>query len=425
MLPSVAELGVEQLGEGLTMCVATSQDDVERVAAFNGTVHNPGVAEMTRRLFTHHPNTRRSHLIYVEERGHGEVVSSLCLIPWTWRFEDVEIRVGEMGIVGTREDYRNRGLIRAQVNLFKRCLNDAGCLLSKIQGIPYFYRQFGYEYALPLEGGLRLEYRDVPDQPVVEGYSVRLATVEDAAALKQLYDEAAKGLDLTVARGVDIWHYLLTQTSGTDTAAEFWVVLGPSGRIEGYVKVPKHHFHDELFVNEASRLSFNAALAVFRHVAQLGQERGTPGIRLSLPEQSVLMRIARGLGCQDLGAYAWQIHIPSLSGLLRALGPILERRVSDSPFAGLSRDVTFSTYRETVLMHWVDGRLAGVHSTSGCDGDVCLRVPPLQAVVVLLGHRTVGELKDVYPDVGVSSTWRVLVDTLFPRVNAFVSYSIY
>jgi GNAT superfamily N-acetyltransferase len=127
-----------------------SERDVERVAAFHGLIHDQGVAGMVRELVLHHPNTRPEHWLYVEDKATGQVVSSLCLIPWAWQYQGVEIKTGEMGIVGTLEAYRHRGLIRALVERFKELLREGGYDLSQIQGIPYFYRQFGYEYAMPL-----------------------------------------------------------------------------------------------------------------------------------------------------------------------------------------------------------------------------------------------------------------------------------
>jgi hypothetical protein len=141
---------------------ATGPEDVERVAALSGAIHGPGVAELTRALFLRHPNVELADLFFVEHVPSQQIVSTLCLIPWVLCIEGVGVRAGEMGIVGTLEPYRKRGLVRAQVKRFNRRLNERGCLVSHIQGIPYFYRQFGYEYALPLEGGLRLEMCDIP-----------------------------------------------------------------------------------------------------------------------------------------------------------------------------------------------------------------------------------------------------------------------
>jgi GNAT superfamily N-acetyltransferase len=408
----------QPLDDGLVLRTAVDEGDVERAAAFNGIIHGPGVASMTRNLFIHHPNTHASDLIFCEDERSGEVVSSLCLIPWTWRCGGVEIPAGEMGIVGTLEAYRRRGLIRAQVDVFKRRLRERGCLLSQIQGIPYFYRQFGYEYALPLEGGLLLELRAVPTPPEQQ-FTFRLATSDDIPALMRMYGEAAAELAIHAIRDEETWRYLLTHTDGTEMEQDHWIAQDADGRIAGYLFVPRHHFGKEVVASEVSRLGFEAALAALDHLKDLAIEREKPGIRLNLPAGCTLMRLARSLGAHDMGTYALQIHVPDYAALLRALAPVLERRIARSPFAGLTRDVRLGLYRETLALRFVEGKLTGV-SDEGMTDDAIVRVPPLQFTPLVLGYRTVGELRASYPDVSIASPWRLLVDTLFPKVSSFI-----
>ena len=408
----------QPLEDGLVLRTAADERDVERVAAFDGIIHGPGVAPMTRNLFVHHPNTHASDLIFCEDERSGEVVSSLCLIPWTWRYGGVEIPAGEMGIVGTLEAYRRRGLIRAQVDVFKQRLRERGCLLAQIEGIPYFYRQFGYEYALPLEGGLRLEFRAVPTPPERQ-FTFRPATSDDIPALMRLYDEAAAELAIHAARDEATWRYLLAHTGGTEMEQDRWIAQDADGRIAGYLFVPRHHFGQELVASEVSRLGFDAALAALDHLKELAIEREKPGIRLNLPAGCTLMRLARSLGAHDMGTYAWQIHVPDRAALLRALAPVLERRIARSPFAGLTRDVRLGLYRETLALRFVEGKLTGV-SDEGMSDDAIVRLPPLQFTPLVLGYRTAGELRASYPDVSIASPWRLLVDTLFPKVSSFI-----
>jgi predicted N-acetyltransferase YhbS len=412
----------QELTGGLVLRTAASERDVERAAKFIGTIHGPETAAMTRSLFLHHPSTHREDLIFVEDERSDQIVSSLCLIPWTWRYEDVTISSGEMGIVGTLEDYRRRGLIRAQVALFKRRLAERGCLTSHIQGIPYYYRQFGYEYAMPLEGGLRIEFRHVPVPPDPPS-TFRQATPDDIPTLTRLYDEAASDLAIRTVRGEPIWRYLLTYAVDTETAVEFWLVLNGDGQVVGYMGIPKHHFGEELVACEVSRMGFDTALAALNHLKTLGQEREKPGIRLNLPANSTLMRVARSLEDRELGTYAWQIHVPDVAALLRALAPVLERRIAASPFAGLTHEVRISSYRETVALRFRAGRLAEVANLGFTQGEE-IRFPMLTFTPLVLGYRTVEELHEAYPDVGVAPASRLLVDTLFPKVNSFI-YTIY
>jgi predicted N-acetyltransferase YhbS len=414
------------LENGLILRTAADERDVERVAAFNGRIHGPLVKSMTRSLFLHHPNAHIGDLIFVENTQDEEIVSSICLIPWIWRYEDIEVRAGEMGIVGTLESHRGQGLVRAQVELFKQRLRERGCLLSQIQGIPYFYRQFGYEYALPLEGGLRLELDDVPKPPEAT-FTIRQATLDDLPTLMQFCKESAQDLAIHAARDEATWRYLLTYTTGTEMERDTWIVEDADGLSTGYVCVPHHPlpFIKELVVSEVSHLGFDAALATLNHVKRLAVERKKPGIRLNLPAGCRLMQIARTLGAHDLVTYAWQIRVPDMIALLRAIAPVLERRVAASPFAGLTRDVRICLYRETILLRFEAGKLREVSSLGFTNWEAeAIRFPPLQLIPLVLGHRTWKELKTAYPDVDVWSESRLLVDTLFPKMTSFI-YTIY
>ncbi|RPI27073.1 MAG: hypothetical protein EHM70_18245, partial [Chloroflexota bacterium] len=92
----------QPLGDGLTLRTAACPQDVERVAVFNGLIHGPEVAVMTRNLLFRHSNLRGPDLIFVDDE-QGQVVSSIMLIPWTWQYEDVLLPSAEMGVVGTLE----------------------------------------------------------------------------------------------------------------------------------------------------------------------------------------------------------------------------------------------------------------------------------------------------------------------------------
>jgi hypothetical protein len=417
---------VQSLGDGLVLRTATDEADVLRVAEFNGIIHGPGVNAMTRLLFLNHPDTRGRDLIFVQDESSKQVISSLCVIPWTWSIGGVPVPSGEMGIVGTLEAYRRRGLVRAQVGFFKRRLQERGCLLSHIQGIPYYYRQFGYEYALPLEGGLLVEHREIPaygaayDGPP---FSFRLASAADLPLLARLFDEAARDLDIHIVRSEPVWQYLLTQIGGSETDAETWLVVDAAGSVAGYFCLPAHHFGHELAVSEVSRLSFDAALATLNQLRSFSEARGTPGIRLNLPANCTLLRLAHSCVNRDHNTYNWQIHIPDMAALLRALGPALEQRIAASPFAGLTCDVPLGFYRETIRLCFVEGRLREVVNAGFVDGGP-VRFPPNAFVPLVLGYRSLEETRRAYPDVGCAPALRLLVETLFPRQTSFI-YTIY
>ena len=94
-----------------------------------------------------HPGVAASDFTLVEDTGTGAVVSCLCLMSRRWRYGDTPIAVDEVATVGTHPRYRGHGLVRAQMEVVHRWSSERGSLVQGLLGIPWFYRQFGYEPA--------------------------------------------------------------------------------------------------------------------------------------------------------------------------------------------------------------------------------------------------------------------------------------
>lgn len=414
----------KELGDGLVLKSLAGEEDVERLAAFNGAVHGDDSPPLIRAMLLHHPHTRPEHWLFVEDEAGGQVVSSLCLIPWTWCYEDVELKAGQMEFVGTLEAYRHRGLIRAQVARFDELLREGGYDLSHIGGIGYFYRQFGYEYALSVEGGWRVEPHLIPDAPADESQrcTFRRATLDDLPVLMRMYDEAMNDLSIRTVRDEATWRYFFGPALESKVTGETWLVSDQAEQPVGYFRILPYGPSDQtLFVGEVSRLSGEAALATLRQVKVLAAERDNPYVRLELPESSTLVQTARHLEAHDRGTYAWQIRLLDVGRFLQKLAPVLERRLAASPFAGLTKNVCFNLYREAFEMRFEGGRLTAVEPLGFKDGgDIC--IPPLLAVPLLLGYRDRATLRQAHHDVDVNRESRYLIDVLFPTVASFIHF---
>src|SRR5205809_1198915 len=77
-------------------------------------------------------------------------------------YDGIAFGVGQPEFVATHPDYRNRGLIRKLFEMVHARSEAEGHLVQGITGITYFYRQFGYEYALELKGAESLIYHSSP-----------------------------------------------------------------------------------------------------------------------------------------------------------------------------------------------------------------------------------------------------------------------
>lgn len=408
------------LGHNLILKSLHSEQDIDRLAAFNAHIHGDPLIPMTQGLIRLHPHSRPEHWLFVEELSTGRIISSLCLLHWNWRYEEVTLRAGEMGIVGTLAEYRNRGLIRALVTRFKELLQEGQYDLSMIQGIPYFYRQFGYEYALPLEAQWRLPLHHIPpaaekDQP----YRFRPATQSDIPDLMRLYQESTQLLGLCTVRTAPVWEYLLNHMPHTANLHETWIVEDVNGALEGWFATDKLGFGEGLIVAESAQFQIEAAGAVLRELKRMALERGKPDIRLNLPEDHLLLQLARQWHAHNQGTYAWQIHLPDVGHLLTRIAPVLERRIAQSPFAGLTQTFTLNLYREAYNLHWRDGKLLQVESI-GFSEEGAVRIPPLLFAPLLLGYRSLDELRHFAPDVSVWGESNLLVEALFPKMKSFI-----
>lgn len=404
------------LENGLVVKSIHNADDVERLAELAGEIHGPSVAALTRHLILDHPHIQPEHWLFAEDPSNHALVSMLCLIPWTWHYETVELRAGELGIVATHPDYRRRGLSRELTRRHHELLHRDGYDLSHIQGIPYFYRQFGYEYALPLEGGWILELHATPD-PVESGLTFRQATADDIPALVAFFKEAADDVTISAQRDAATWRYLLGPATQTETSAETWLVLDTNGQPLGYFRILHQGFSEGLILSEASRFTYDNGKAVLSFCKRLAQERSLPYIHLKLPANQVMIQVASNLEARDTGTYAWQIFIPDKGRLLRKLTPVFERRIAESALAGISETYVINLYREAYALQFKDGQLMEVQDLGYHDeGD--LRLPPAAFAPLALGWRTLAELNHIYRD--AIGDQRRLVDILFPRIESYI-----
>src|SRR5688500_9256663 len=101
-----------------------------------------------------HPTMSAADVLVVEETGSSALVSTLNLIPQTWTYGGVPFGVGRVELVATRPDYQRRGLVRRQMEAVHARSAAMGHRVQAITGLPYFYRQFGYELALTRGGGV-------------------------------------------------------------------------------------------------------------------------------------------------------------------------------------------------------------------------------------------------------------------------------
>ncbi|TFG65890.1 MAG: GNAT family N-acetyltransferase, partial [Anaerolineales bacterium] len=166
-----------KLEDGLVLHPVRTVRDAASFTALNEAVTGEGY--LCERLLHHHPGTTFDHYFGIENTDRGEFISTTCLIPWQLDYGGVRLSTAMLEMVVTHPDYRRRGLIRAQIDHFHRKALDDSYDLCIIQGIPYYYRQYGYAYALDHTPFDTLESRMIPEMEsnLPAPYSLRPATL--------------------------------------------------------------------------------------------------------------------------------------------------------------------------------------------------------------------------------------------------------
>ncbi|MDQ6749034.1 MAG: GNAT family N-acetyltransferase [Candidatus Dormibacteraeota bacterium] len=240
------------LGDGLTLRWATP-DDTDALAAYNirhlsdhwsdhPAEPNEEVGNWTRDLMHgEHPTTRAGDFtIVTDARAGGRIVSSLVLISQTWAYAGIPFKVGRPELVSTSPAYRRRGLVRAQFEAVHARSAARGELVQAITGIPWYYRQFGYEMTVANGGGHRwLPFRIPPRSPdAPPPYRLRPATPADIPLLERLYAVHCSHSLLTRLRDAAEWRYELGWK-------QFRLVEDAAGAPVGYAQARPEDAGDE------------------------------------------------------------------------------------------------------------------------------------------------------------------------------------
>ncbi len=428
------------LGNGLVLRRSTPAD-ADALADFNKLIHrDPGVTEpdepvaaWTRDLLTRdHPTVRPDDFTIVEDTRTGQIVSSLNTISQTWSYGGIPFGVGRPELVGTLPEYRRRGLVRAQFEVIHAWSAERGELVQAITGIPYYYRQFGYEMALVLGGGRSGVFSAVPKlkEGEVEPYRVRPAAETDLPFIVALDAEANRRWLIACERDEVLWRYELSGKSETNVNRMVWEIIEsaagePIGLIGHYWKLQGTKLPAAYFEVKAGISWLAVVPSVFRQLQAIAQAyaqrdgKTAEALECWFAAEHPLFAAAQDLLPQIRRPYAWYLRVArdSVPGFLRHVAPVLEERLARSIAVGHTGELKLSFYRSGVRLAFEAGRLTTVepwlptHDDSGSAA-----FPGLSFLQLLFGYRSLEELRGAFPDCWADGDApRALLGILFPK----------
>ena len=412
----------KELGNNLVLKSVSSIKDVDRVAEFNFKIHEEEkIDSLVKELLLNHPNVNPDNWYYVEDKKNKKIVSSVCLIKWNLLYDNIKLKSAEMGFVGTEEKYRKKGLFNILAETFSDTIKAENYDISQIQGIPFFYRKYGYNYAIPLIRNICIK----PDKIKAfsaGNYKFMKAGLQDIPQLKNLYN--TDKLCIKTIRTEKIWKYLLKYASNTATAAETWVILNKKKEITGYFRLSVlNEWGNNLFVSEVSRLTKKQANEVLVKLGSLCSEYSKPYIRLDLPESTELVKAAKSLGAVEKREWAWQMKIVSIPVFLKKIKPVLNKRIAGSRYKSITKKIGINLYKEQYELCFVNGELKTIRNSISSKTK-SLDISEDNAVQLLLGYRNIDELMNITFDVTADKAIKSFLNALFPKKKSFL-YTIY
>lgn len=430
--------------------------EFERIVELNTVVHGQGVGEICRLLYASYPGMSRDDWYTVTEPATRRVLSTLCRIPtvWVYRGHGVEVAIpaAELSIVATAEDARGLGLSSTLIHQYEQESLAKGFTMSTIEGIPYYYRKFGYEFASPLCVQLRLgpglqprpdSKRDSwrPGVSVLSAgsrsdeyadISLKLAGPADAAALSCFYDAAMAGFSVYGARSPETWAYLLGPgNTSAELGLQRWIAA-VDGVDVGYVGLGPDLFGPGYAIIEAAidpavpdGIRRRVAGAFLALAEREREARAAAHLVISVPRSSEVAELALEYGADDRWEYGWQVKVIDPAGFLRTVAPVLEARLTASCWRGRSYSLTVGLFGRALRLDWDGGRLAVVegvldpgNSDSG-PAESCT-IPPELVAPIALGYRSVAEIRRLRHDLSVYGDAEAFLNVCFPVVEPFV-----
>lgn len=440
------------LGDGLILRWST-QEDTTKISELVGNVFRQGQndepnmslqARVEQLMSGNHPLMSPTDYGVIEDtsREGKPLVACTCLWQHEWAYEGIPFSVGRPEIVASDPTYRKRGLIRALFAMVHARSAARGDLVQAITGIPYFYRQFGYEYALDL-GGERTTY--ISAIPALkegenESYTFREATLEDIPLIIGYYNLPRANSMVWTTIPENYWRYEVWEAWQNKPEKYHTIrtlmIVDAQGTPVGYAMLDNLRRGRGMFVFafEVSKgVNLQAVMpSALRGLAKVGEQ--IPRRKADTPALSeIIFALGRKHPVYDvLGdemahekepPYAWYVRVADLPEFLKHISPILEKRLAASYLNNYTGELKLDFYRGGLRMVFAEGKLTTVENwpVPVYNSNAGAGFPPLLFLKTLFGYSSLDTLRAAFPDVWFNAETKALLNILFPTRYSFVA----
>ncbi len=413
------EPSLQDLGNGLILRCA-KESDIKLLLELVSILFSQNVVPFLSRFLKDFPDFAIEDFFIIFDTNSGKIVATLCLIRSTCVLNGTEFPVGHMGIVGTHPDYRNQGLIRKLNEAFEARAAEYNLPMIVIAGIPFFYRIFGYEYAISMGGTLLVPSESIPalKQGEKEPVTITKVTAKSFPEYLRCREKGNTYLDFYRKLTQRDYNFLSGGELGEEGTIELYLVKQGNNAVGSFNLIAAWGNMEirELWLEDAQFIP-----SILRFAKEISKKLGQ-SLHVQKPSKESLIPVLEQISRTTFGkAYAWYVRIPSIKRFLQAIRPVLEARLVDSEFKGWTGKLRLSCYHEGYELVFSKGKLVDIKQLEKKEiSDMDISIPPLVANQLLMGYRTLEELSMIYPDVIWRAVRAPLISVLFPKIRAYI-----
>ncbi len=402
--------------QNLKFSVVNTGEELKSVQKLCCNVFGENEAEMLVDFFDRSPRKDKNLIYYAYDCEQEKCVGTISYLDLLFEYEGISLKTAEYAVAATDSAYRGQRInTRLTQMLFKTCY-ERGTNLVILEGIPYFYRNYGFNYAVPMcKEMFDLDRKDLAK---AERISIRNANLEDAAFIYEKYLLATEKVDICKIKERAIIEAQIGVYQSDNNHKGYYIVedsdLTDPQRI-GYFALDTTSA--ELIISDiADNLSFD----VYESILKFLQEEVLPTkektvLFASVPDKNKFIAYLRMKGSRRVGKYAWQIKIFDDYKFFMDILPLLEKRVQNSIYHDEKIEFYYNNYKKLIHFSIDHGKITLCQETWKPKWEVNLTSQG--AVKLFFGHNSLGEILDFLPDCMVTEHLRDIVEVLFPKVN--------
>ena len=320
-------------------------------------------------------------------------------------------------------------------------------LVQVILGIPTYYRQFGYEYAINAEGGRYASIEALPRWGKNEARPFRLRepTIEDVPFITRVLDASTnRSMVSPVFRENEVRYMtfdrhersavchktaILCKSDGDNFGEPIGVLMYAMTIAIDLGVMLRVEMTEPRYWREAvpSLLKEFVELADKATKEAKDPEREIKTVRQDMqPDHPIYLFDDDALGHIPDRQYAWYVRVPDIPAFLRKIAPALERRLADSIHAGYSGSLMIQLDRKGATLKFQDGKLIDVEAVPSIHWkEPNGRFPARSFLPVLFGMNSIGDTLNAYSDAKADpKPERHILETIFPKRSSDLSLTL-